>query len=31
LRVKADIIDALQPGAAGKMRDLIEKRFGKPD
>jgi hypothetical protein len=29
LRVKGDIIDALQPGAARVLRDFIEKRFGK--
>jgi hypothetical protein len=27
LRIKTEILDRLEPGAAGKLRDLIEQQF----
>ena len=30
LRIKSEIIDRLEPGAARKMRDIIERKFKSP-
>jgi hypothetical protein len=30
LRIKGEIIDQLEPGAARKMRDIIERKFKSP-
>jgi hypothetical protein len=30
LWIRTDALDALEPGASKKIRDMVEKRFGKP-